>query len=245
MILIKQITPNESKKSDIEAVVKNELFAGINQQFKSLPNWLNDLASKQKLAETYATDKYQYDYQSWPLTIDTTNTVITADDSNIVAGYKGDIVGDTTDRCPKGIPKSNDKYKLFMSMPFVMSFAQAVVDKYTGFKNVQIDAASIRTDTFQFKLVDLEYVLDGALEKYGAYYMNSVSFACSAKELVSGFIQENKLKFTVKWTCTGILKTSSKDSVPILGNFGNNCRWVVYCKPHFISQSRQLLQCLQ
>ena len=62
MILIKQITPNESKKSDIEAVVKNELFAGINQQFKSLPNWLNDLASKQKLAETYATDKYQYDY---------------------------------------------------------------------------------------------------------------------------------------------------------------------------------------
>lgn len=155
MILIKAITPNESKKADIEAVVKNELFASISQQFKSLPNWLNDQASKQKLAETFTTDKYQYDYRSWPLTIDTTNTVVTAEGSNIVSGYKGDVAGESGDRCPKGIPKPNEKYKMFISMPFILNFAQSVADRYTPFNYVVIDAASIRTDAFQFRLADL------------------------------------------------------------------------------------------
>lgn len=185
-----------------------------------MPNWLNDLASKQKLAETFTTDKYQYEYQSWPLTIDTVNTVLTADGSNIQAGYKGDVMGDTTERCPKGIPKSHDKYKLFISMPFIQSFAQTVVDKYPNFKNVMIDAASIRTETFQFKLVDLEYVLSGALEMYGDHYMSPVYFTCSIKELVSIYIKNGGLKFIVKWNCGGWLKTG-KDPVQIIGKLVN------------------------
>ncbi len=49
MIVNLTITPNESKKAAIEAVVKNELYNSVNQKFKSLQSWLNDIASKQKI----------------------------------------------------------------------------------------------------------------------------------------------------------------------------------------------------
>lgn len=49
MIVNLTITPNESKKAAIEEVVKNELYNSVNQKFKSLPSWLNDIASKQKI----------------------------------------------------------------------------------------------------------------------------------------------------------------------------------------------------
>ena len=234
MITIKTITPNDSKKADIDAVVKNELFAGINQQFKSLQNWLNDQVSKQKLAETYTTDKYDYEYNKWPLTIDTSNLLVTVDGNDIVVGYKGDIAGDTKDLCPKGIPKSNPKYKMFISMPFILSFAQAAVDRYPSFKNVVIDAKSIRTDNFQFKLADLEYVLFGFDKPYGQYYMNPVSFTCSVNELVSGFVKYDALNFIVKWSCIGLLWTNSTTSVPILGKCVDIHRRIADCHTYLV-----------
>lgn len=163
MIVIKSITPNESKKAQIETVVKNELYNAVNQQFKNLPAWLNDQASKQRISSLYSTDKYTYDYYGWALTIDTTNMFINADGNDIEIGYKGDITGDTSDWCPKAVPKRRDGYSMFISMAFIHSFAQTVADRYTPYKNVLINASWVRTDSFQFRLVDLEYVLAGAL----------------------------------------------------------------------------------
>lgn len=51
---------------------------------------------------------------------------------------------------------------MYLSMEFIQNFAKAVVERYTPYKSVQLNSTWVRTDTFQFRLVDLEYVLAGA-----------------------------------------------------------------------------------
>lgn len=106
---------------------------------------------------------------------------------------------------------------MYLSMEFIQNFAKAVVERYTPYKSVQLNSTWVRTDTFQFRLVDLEYVLAGAFQKYGQYYMNSVTFNCGAQELMSGFITNHELTEIVKWKCDGLLWTTNTTSVPIIG----------------------------
>lgn len=66
--------------------------------------------------------------------------------------------------------------------------------------------------------MDLEYVLSGVYDKYAQYYMNSISFACSINSLVKkGYIFNEQLVHTVKWTCSGHLWIDSKTSKQIIG----------------------------
>ena len=66
-------------------------------------------------------------------------------------------------------------------MEFIQNFAKAVVDRYAPYKALQINSSWVRTQTFQFRLVDLEYVLAGAYEKYGQQYMRPISFNCGTR----------------------------------------------------------------
>jgi len=72
------------------------MFNSLNQQLKSLPQWLDDSAKKQKIADTYSNDTYNYDYYGWVLPIDTKTLSLTPDgDNNFVNGYRGNIIGQT------------------------------------------------------------------------------------------------------------------------------------------------------
>lgn len=83
---------------------------------------------------------------------------------------------------------------MFISRQFIQSFAQTVVDRYTPYKNILINGSWVRTETFQFRLVDLEYVLAGVYDKYAQNFMRPISFACSIKGLAKdGFILDGKL----------------------------------------------------
>lgn len=105
---------------------------------------------------------------------------------------------------------------MFISMAFIQSFAQTVADRYPPYKNILINASWVRTDTFQFRLADLEYVLSGASDKYGQYYMSPVTFSCGIKDLVSGFIKGDALSYIVNWACSGWLWTTTTTSVQIM-----------------------------
>jgi len=84
---------------------------------------------------------------------------------------------------------------------------------------VQINGSSIRTDFFQFRLADLEYVLSGVPQKYSQQYMKPVSFTCAISEIVSVYSKNNKINLIVKWACNGYLWLDSATSFQIIGKF--------------------------
>lgn len=223
MIVVKSMTPtpNATEKTNIEATIKGDLYNSINQQLKSLQGWMNDNAAKQKITDTYESDIYTYRTldKSFSLPINVQQLLVVPEGNNIVAGYAGSIEGVAAD-CPVGVPKVLDGYKMFISQDFAQSFAQAIVERYTPYKNVLINGSWVRTTTFQFRLVDLEYVLAGVYDKYAKYYMNPISFACSINSLVNkGYILDEKLVHTVKWLCSGHLWIDSKTSKQIIGTY--------------------------
>lgn len=134
--------------------MSNELFNSLNTQLQSLSPWLNDAVSKQKISQIYDSDRYDYDYYGWKASINTQSLYVTAQDNNILNGYNGDIVGVTSD-CPKGLPTPQTNHKQFFSMAFINAFAKNVINNYAPYKNVLINSTSVRTDGFQFKLIDL------------------------------------------------------------------------------------------
>jgi hypothetical protein len=116
--------------------------------------WLNDVVSKQKISQIYDSDRYDYDYYGWKASINTQSLSVTSQDDNILNGYNGDIVGVTSD-CPKGLPTPQNNHKQFFSMAFINAFAKNALNNYPQYKNVVINSTSVRTTSFQFKLVDL------------------------------------------------------------------------------------------
>lgn len=142
---------------------------------------MNDGAKKQRIASIYPNDTYEYDFYKWILSIDTKTKTLTSVGNDYIHGYAGDVVGQTEQFCPLSIPSIRPQYNQFISMEFIQNFAKAVVDRYSNYKNVLINESWVRTENFQFKLVDLEYVLTGVYEKYGQYYMKPVTFTCATK----------------------------------------------------------------
>lgn len=106
MIEVKTYNPSPSatEKTEIEAVVKNELFNAISQQFKSLGSWMNDNAKKQRIASIYPNDTYEYDFYKWILSIDTKTKTLTSVGNDYIHGYAGDVIGQTEQFCPLSIP---------------------------------------------------------------------------------------------------------------------------------------------
>lgn len=75
-----------------------------------------------------------------------------------------------------------------------------------------IDQSNTRTDTFQWRLIDLEGVLDGFANKYGKYYMNKVSFKCGLKKVYGVDFMAGGLSMNADWSCAGYLSTSPTTS---------------------------------
>lgn len=59
--------------------------------------------------------------------------------------------------------------------------AKNVAAQYVSYQNIPINSTWIRSRNFQFKLIDLEFVLQDALTKYNTLFMNQIDFACSLK----------------------------------------------------------------
>ena len=101
----------------------------------------------------------------------------------------------------------------------MQNWARNMVTNYKGYQNISIDKSWIRSRNFQFRLVDLEFVLQDALAKYPKLYMNPISFSCSLADVVSGFIDPSAavLNQILDWNCKGFLILDNKTQVQILG----------------------------
>lgn len=50
--------------------------------------------------------------------------------------------------------------------------------KYDAWQNIDVNRTWVRTVSMQWKLVDLEFVVPGIVERYANYYMSDVKFVC-------------------------------------------------------------------
>lgn len=96
--------------------------------------------------------------------------------------------------------------------------AKNVVVNFKNYTDIAIDRSWIRSENFQFRLIDLEFVLRDALTKYPAQMNTPIAFSCSIKEIVSGYIDADKQKLheVVNWDCSGSIVPKDGETIPIL-----------------------------
>lgn len=108
------------------------------------------------MATVFPDDTYVYDYYGWTLNIDSRTLILVPEaDNSFLNGYKGDISGQTDALCPEKLYINQGNYSMYFTFEFIQNFARTVVDRYSPYKAVLINASWVRTDTFQFRLVDL------------------------------------------------------------------------------------------
>ena len=75
---------------------------------------------------------------------------------------------------------------------------------FKDWSNVQIDKSTIRSNLLQFKLLDLEYVVDGLFDfELAPFYQNDITFKCQIlKNFDASFdIQSKVLMQGLDWQC--------------------------------------------
>ena len=122
-------------------VVQSNLFQAINTQLKSMAQWLNDNASKQKLGQLFSEDSYVYDFYSWKQTVNTKVVSVAyrndSLDTGFIIGYYGDLVGQGDPYCPnytllEGLPNSNE----WISFEFMQNLAKQTVLNYPRYQGI-------------------------------------------------------------------------------------------------------------
>jgi len=89
--------------------------------------------------------------------------------------------------------------------------ADYTIKTYLPYQAINISKSTIRTSVFQFKLIDLEYVLDNFLDDLGKFYLNEIYFTCKASSIVDGKIdsQNKNIWFAVDWKCGCFVKNAT------------------------------------
>ncbi len=74
---------------------------------------------------------------------------------------------------------------------------------FGGWQNVVVDKRSVRSTLLQWRLLDLDFVVDGLWNDLWMVGENEIYFTCSAKENVAAKLipTSNKLHQTLKWRC--------------------------------------------
>lgn len=88
------------------------------------------------------------------------------------------------------------------------------LNTYPGYQNM-IFNSKVKTNFFQWKLLDLEFVLDNFGE-YEDKVLNDISFSCSVGPDSDFIFAANKLKVNTTWDCKGFLELDKDNSVQII-----------------------------
>ncbi len=84
--------------------------------------------------------------------------------TNLLNGLSGKF--DSSNKyCSKYVPDANITAPLmFVSYEFIQNFVEYSMVNFKDWSNVQVDKSKIRSDLLQFKLLDLEYIVDGLFD---------------------------------------------------------------------------------
>lgn len=89
--------------------------------------------------------------------------------------------------------------------------AQYTLQNYENYQNININSSWIRSRIFQFKVIDLEYAIEGLLDKYSQYYMNPIYFTCAFKNItsISTSAVNKVVNLIAQWNCEGFIYRST------------------------------------
>ena len=74
--------------------------------------------------------------------------------------------------------QQSDSYHTLFSMDFVGNFIRYHIQKNCKWQTYVFDRKSSKSKSFGFRLIDLEYVLDGFIDKYREDYLKDIKFTC-------------------------------------------------------------------
>eukprot|EP00919_Chromeraceae_sp_WS-2016_P057331 GHVR01135880.1.p1 GENE.GHVR01135880.1~~GHVR01135880.1.p1 ORF type:complete len:168 (+),score=3.90 GHVR01135880.1:357-860(+) len=126
-------------------------------------------------------------------------------EEGLVNGMKGSNT--KTEYCLNETPSFIDGYHTFYSWPFIQNMMAETVNTYKPYQDVNVNSSWIRSRVLQFRLIDLEYVVDHVLDDYPQYYANPILFHCQIMELLEGAINpiNRNIVQDVMWQCKGYL----------------------------------------
>lgn len=167
-------TPTKNDTIHIETALNSltapSLYASIKAMLSPLEQYMNDNIKIEHLSKIFNSNPYTYDYYNYKIDVSTSSTTVTvAQNTDVINGISGAIKDAT--HCSGFVPNF-DKGSTFYSYEFMQNMIDYSIKNYAAWKQVPINKNNIRTDIFQFKLLDLQYVLDNILVDFGKYYMN-------------------------------------------------------------------------
>ena len=142
--------------------------------------------------------------------------------SNLLNGLSGKFVS-ANKYCSKYVPDANITTPvMFISYEFIQNFVEYSMVNFKDWSNVQIDKSTIRSNLLQFKLLDLEYVVDGLFDfELAPFYQNDITFKCQIlKNFDASFdIQSKVLMQGLDWQCYAFVQNVNGQQVKVMGKF--------------------------
>jgi hypothetical protein len=162
---------------------------------------------QQKLSPTYDST-YVYATPEINATFDMRTAKVQDIEHGIAHSMKGSIRGFNSHSCsPMVKTPSNEGYHTLLTIEFVKNFLSFNIERNSNWKNYRVDRSRFQNPAFGFRLLDLEYILEGWAELYDEYYLNDISIVCNPSAFREVGIDEanDKLSLHMDWSCQGNL----------------------------------------
>ncbi len=222
-------TPNKTEEASFDAAIKGKsqsLYAVMVQLLSAeqVTTSMQANAKSAPLSKIYPTNPYKYNFQNGKeinvnISIDVSTTWYKSADRDLTNGMTGKL-------------PANNKYcgvyepdfaahggELFFTKEFIQNFIEYNVVSFGGWQNIKADKTSTRSTLLQWRLLDLDFVIDGLWNDLWMVSGNEIFFTCSAKENVASKLVPtgNKLQQTLKWFCQGFVKLNDTTTQKVIG----------------------------
>ena len=75
-------------------------------------------------------------------------------------------------------------YHTLFTIPFIKNFINFNIDRNTNWKKYTLERGMFKNARFGFRLIDLEYILEGFSDIYRENYLDDINFVCNPKSIV-------------------------------------------------------------
>lgn len=165
-------SPNKTEEESFNTAIKgttHSLYTTLAKLFSSdvVKQSMQTNSKGEHLSKIYDSNPYNYNYYSTNISVDLSTVTFTTKDTSLTSGMTGKLPQGNS-FCSQFVPDfTNTGASLFFSKEFAQNFVQYNIAAYPGWKNLRIDKKSVRSNLFQWELLDLEFIVDGLWNDLG------------------------------------------------------------------------------
>lgn len=171
--------PSSGKNYTILSLLQSQEFSSALAE-----EYFTENLANQKLSPTYDSS-YLYQFGGFNVTFDMTTAKVESIEGGILHSMKGGIKGfNSNDNREEALMFGDDvAFHTLFTVDFMTNLVAASVGQNKDWKGYKLDRTKFKMPAFGWRLIDLEYILDGFAEKYGQYYLNDIRVVCDPKSL--------------------------------------------------------------